>query len=78
MGWKTEGSEFECSWGQEFSLLHSAQTGSGAHPAYQMGTGALSLEVKQQGREGDHSPPTSAEVKNKWIYTSTPPYIFMA
>jgi hypothetical protein len=26
-----------------------------------------------QGREADHSPPTSAEVKKMWIYTSTPP-----
>jgi hypothetical protein len=33
--------------------------------------------VKQQGREADHSPPASAEVKKKWIYTSTPPYAFM-
>jgi hypothetical protein len=24
------------------------------------------------------SPPTSAEVKKTWIYTSTPPYVFMA
>jgi hypothetical protein len=34
--------------------------------------------VKRQGREADHSPPTSAEVKQIWIYTSTPPYAFMA
>jgi hypothetical protein len=32
-------SEFESRWGQEFSLLHVVQTGSGAHPAsYRMGT----------------------------------------
>jgi hypothetical protein len=24
-------------------------------------------------READHSPPFSAEVKNAWSYTSTPP-----
>jgi hypothetical protein len=30
------------------------------------------------GREADHSSPTSAEVKKMWIYTSTPPYAFMA
>jgi hypothetical protein len=35
-------------------------------------------EVKLQGREADHSPPTSAEVKKMWIYTSTPPYVLMA
>jgi hypothetical protein len=28
--------------------------------------------------EADHSPPASAEVKKMWIYTSTPPYAFMA
>jgi hypothetical protein len=36
------------------------------------------LGVKQQGREADHSPPTSSEVKKMWIYTSTPQYTFMA
>jgi hypothetical protein len=39
-GWTTEGSEFDSRWGQEISLLHVVQTGSGAHPAsYPMGTG---------------------------------------
>jgi hypothetical protein len=40
--------------------------------------GALSSGVKQPGREIDNSPQTSAEVKKMWIYTSTPPYAFMA
>jgi hypothetical protein len=40
--------------------------------------GALSPGVKRPGREADHSPPTSAEVKKMWIYTSTPPYAFIA
>jgi hypothetical protein len=35
-------------------------------------------EVRRPGREADHSPPYSAEVKKTWIYTSTPPYVFMA
>jgi hypothetical protein len=34
--------------------------------------------VKRQEREADHLPPTSADVKKMWIYTSTPPYVFMA
>jgi hypothetical protein len=34
--------------------------------------------VKRPGFEPDYSPPTSAEVKKMWIYTSTPPYVFMA
>jgi hypothetical protein len=34
---------------------------------------ALSLGVKKPGRDADHSPPSSAEVKNAWNYTSIPP-----
>jgi hypothetical protein len=34
--------------------------------------------VNQPGREADHSPPTSAEVKKMWIYTSTTPHAFTA
>jgi hypothetical protein len=30
------------------------------------------------GGDIHHSPPTSAEIKKMWIYTSTPPYAFMA
>jgi hypothetical protein len=44
-----------------FSLLHSVQTGSGAHLAsYSMDTEG----VKRPGREADHSPPSSADVEN--------------
>jgi hypothetical protein len=43
-----------------------------------MSTGDLSLRVKWPGREADHSPPSSAEVKKAWIYISTPQYAFMA
>jgi len=40
-----------------FFFRHRVQTGSEAHPAsYQIGNGALSLEVKRLGREADHSP----------------------
>jgi hypothetical protein len=46
---------------KDFSLFHSVQTGSGYHPAsYPMGTGGSFHE----GNETDHSPPSSAEVKN--------------
>jgi hypothetical protein len=40
--------------------------------------GAHSSGVKRPGREADHSAPTSANVKKTCIYTSTPPYAFMA
>jgi hypothetical protein len=47
-----------------FSLHHRVQNGSGAHPAsYPMVSEALSLGVKRPGRKADHSPPSSAKVK---------------
>jgi hypothetical protein len=36
----------------------------------------FSVVVKQPGHEADNSLPSGAEVKNAWIYTSTPAYIF--
>jgi len=55
--------------GAGFSLHHPIQTGCGAHPAsYPIGD---SFPVPR--READHSPPSIAEVKNAWSYTSTPP-----
>jgi hypothetical protein len=80
----TKGSEFESRWGQEFSLLHIVQTGSGAQPAYNpMGVGGYFPGVKRLGREAggreaDHSPPTGVEVKKMWTYTFTSPYVIMA
>jgi hypothetical protein len=47
-------------------------------PPTQWVPGAFSLGVKRPGREADHSPPSSAEVKNAWSYTSAPQYAFMA
>ena len=55
---------------KDFSLV---QTGSGGpFSSCWMGTEALSREIKQTGREGDHSPP-STEVKNKWDCVSAHP-----
>jgi hypothetical protein len=46
------------------SLHYRVQNGSGAHPAsYPMGTRGSFPGVKRPGRESDHSPPSSAEVK---------------
>jgi hypothetical protein len=43
-------------------------------PPIQWVPGAFSLGLKRPGREADHLPPTSAEVKKTWMYTSTPQY----
>jgi hypothetical protein len=46
-------------------------------PPIQWEPEALSPRVMRPGREADHSPPTSAEVKKTWVYICTPPYAFM-
>jgi hypothetical protein len=52
---------------EDFSSSPCVQTGSGAHPAsYPMGTGGSFLGGKARpGRDADHSPSSSAEVKNE-------------
>jgi hypothetical protein len=53
--------------GADFSSSPCDQTGSGAHPAsYTMGTGGSFPGGKERpGRDADHSPPSSAEVKSE-------------
>jgi hypothetical protein len=47
----------------DFSSIPCVQTGSGANPAsYSMGT---ERGKARPGRDADHSPPSSAEVKNE-------------
>jgi len=56
------GTESRWGWGARFSA--PVQTGPGAHPySYTMGTGSFP-GVKRPGRD-DHSPPSSAEVKER-------------
>jgi hypothetical protein len=43
-----------------------------------MGNFGYFLEGELPGREADHSPPFSAEVKECVEYTSTPQYIFLS
>jgi len=42
-------------------------------PPIQWVPGSISPGVKRLGSESDHSLSSSAEVKNAWSYTSTPP-----
>jgi hypothetical protein len=50
---------------EDFSSKLCVHTGSGAHPAsYTVGTeGSFSGGKARPGRDADHSPPSSAEVK---------------
>jgi hypothetical protein len=50
-------------------------------PSYLTRTSFSFPRIEQPGREVDHLTPSSAEVKNDWRYTSTPPFppvVFMA
>jgi len=52
--------------------------GSGAHAvSYPKLIGGSYLGVKRPGREAEHSPPSSAETKKAWSYTSTSSYVFV-
>jgi hypothetical protein len=64
--------------GARFSLLHSAQCGSGAHPAHCpvcVCRRPLSGGEVVQGYT-DQSSPSDAVVKNTWSYNSTPPSLW--
>jgi hypothetical protein len=48
-----------------FSLHYRVQNGSGpTQPPMRWALEALSVGVKRPGREANHSPPSSSEVKN--------------
>jgi hypothetical protein len=56
-------------------LLQSVRTAPGAHllfNGYRRGRGGGgSLVIKRPGRQNDHSPQTTPEIKNAWSHTST-------
>jgi hypothetical protein len=74
LGYGLDDRGFESRKGLGIFFHHRVQTGSGTHPAsYPMGTRGSFPGVKRPGREADHSPLSSAEIKNTLNYTSTPP-----
>jgi hypothetical protein len=74
-GWTTEGVRVQVPVGSK--IFSTSSRPGPTQPFIQWVPGAVSLGVKRQGREADHSPQASVEVKKMWIYTSTPPYVFM-
>jgi hypothetical protein len=64
--------------GMDFSLCHHFQTGLGfTQPPIQSAPGVPSPTVQRPGCVADHSPPFSADEKNAWLNTSTPPNVHM-
>jgi hypothetical protein len=60
----TDGSEFEFRWGKNFLFSTASRPAVGpTQPPIQWLPGALSTGIKRPGREADHSPPATTEVK---------------
>jgi hypothetical protein len=74
MGWTIGVWKFDSRRGLGIFLFSTASRPAPGptQPPIQWVPGALSLAVRRAGREADHSPPSSAEVKNAWRCTSTP------
>jgi hypothetical protein len=79
-GYRLEDRRFDSRQKQNIFLYSTAPTAVPGltQPPIQWVSGIIFLQVKRLGREADHSPPTSAEVKKMWIYTPIPTYAFMA
>jgi hypothetical protein len=75
LGYELDDRGLECRrWLLIFLLITASRPALGpTQPPIQWVPGALSVGVKRLGREADGSPLSSAEVKNAWFYTSTPP-----
>jgi hypothetical protein len=72
MVWKTNESGFNFQQ-EHVILIRCSQISSGAHPM-----GVISLEVKQQGHEVNHSIPPTANAVNDRAIPPLPHYIFTA
>ena len=65
---------FGAQWFYCWQLFSKASGQTAASPVLcSVGTRVISVRLRQPGREGDHSPLSSAEVRNGWNYTFTPP-----
>jgi hypothetical protein len=74
MGWTTKESGYDSQYGQDiflFSMMSKPVLGP-TQPLKQWTVADVSLKVKQQEREADHSPPSSGNVKNGGAITSFP------
>jgi hypothetical protein len=79
LGYGLDDREFESWQGLGIFFITTFRPDLGpTQPPIQWIPGALSLGEKRPGHEADRSPPSSAEVKNTWSYTSTSPVRLVA
>jgi hypothetical protein len=69
---------FETRQGLEIFLLTTAYKPDFWGPPSFLSNGYQGVcpRVKRSRREAEHLPPSSAEVKNAWSFTSTPQHVF--
>jgi hypothetical protein len=75
LGYRLDDRSFESRQGLGIFLFTTASRPGleSTEPLIQWISGVVSLVVKRPDRDADCLPPFSAEVKNVWSYTSTPP-----
>jgi hypothetical protein len=63
---------------KDLFVFATVSTPAQAYPSsYSVGSGCSFPRRKQPGHEADHSSSCIAKVKNVWLYTFTPPFVFM-
>jgi hypothetical protein len=74
-GWTTGVPGFDFRWRLGIFLFATASRPvlGPTQPPIKWVSGIFPRVVKRPGHEGDHSPPSSADVENTWSYASTPP-----
>jgi len=76
--WTTEEQLLDSLQGQERPLLQSVEEGFRSYPAScSVVIGVLSPKAKRSVCEANHSPPSSAKVKNVSCYISKPDYAYV-
>jgi hypothetical protein len=73
-GWRSRYSDYATAWAVRYSIPGRDRRFFSSHPtSFSMGTTVFFSGVNWPGREVNHSSLPSADVKNEWSFTSTPP-----
>jgi hypothetical protein len=77
LGGRLDGSGFESQWARLIPPKCTVWLWGPPSPIFSENRGSFQ-GLSQSGHEFNYSPPSSAEAKNEWSYTTASPYAFMA